>query len=118
MEQFWFGTEKKGGCMPISPDWDIFWDIPGFLQKKTLRKNPDISSEDIMGKDGLEEKYEETLRGISGIKLTERDSGGNPVSESVQVVPQNGQNLTLTVDSRSPVSPLLGHRISRERKEF
>lgn len=71
----------------------------GLPSKEDFKKNPDISSEDIMGKDGLEEKYEEILRGISGVKLTERDSQGNPVSESVQVVPQNGQNLTLTIDS-------------------
>ena len=72
----------------------------GLPSKEDFKKKPDTSSEDIIGKDGLEEKYEEFLKGISGIKLTERDSQGNPVSESVQIIPQNGQNLTLTIDSR------------------
>ena len=72
----------------------------GLPSKEDFKKNPEISSEDIIGKDGLEEKYEETLSGISGIKLTERDSQGNPVSESVQVIAQNYQNLTLTIDSK------------------
>ena len=72
----------------------------GLPSKEDFKKKPDILSEDIIGKDGLEKKYEKVLRGISGVKLTERDSQGNPVSESVQVVPQNGQNLTLTIDSK------------------
>ena len=72
----------------------------GLPSKEDFKKKPDTSSEDIIGKDGLEEKYEEFLKGISGIKLTERDSQGNPVSESVQIIPQNGQNLTLTIDSK------------------
>lgn len=72
----------------------------GLPSKEDFEKNPDISSEDITGKDGLEEKYNGILGGISGVKLTERDSQGNPVSESAQVIPQNGQNLTLTIDSK------------------
>ena len=72
----------------------------GLPSKEDFKKKPDISSENMVGKDGIEEKYEELLGGNSGIKLTERDSQGNTVSESVQFVPQNGQNLTLTIDSK------------------
>jgi len=72
----------------------------GLPSKEDFKKNPDISSENMIGKDGIEGKYDEILKGILGIKLTERDSQGNPVSESVQVLPQNGQNLTLTIDSK------------------
>ena len=72
----------------------------GLPSKEDFRKKPDISLENIVGKDGIEEKYDEILRGILGIKLTERDSQGSPVSESVQVLPQNGRNLTLTIDSK------------------
>ena len=61
----------------------------GLPSKEDFKKKPDILSEEIIGKDGVEEKYEEVLRGISGIKLTERDSQGNPVSESVQVLPES-----------------------------
>ena len=72
----------------------------GLPSKEDFKKKPDIPSENMVGKDGIEGKYDEILRGILGVKLTERDSQGNPVSESVQVLPQNGQNLTLTIDSK------------------
>ena len=72
----------------------------GLPSKEDFKKNPDTPSENMIGKDGIEGKYDEILRGILGVKLTERDSQGNPVSESVQVLPQNGQNLTLTIDSK------------------
>jgi len=72
----------------------------GLPSKEDFKKKPDIPSENMVGKDGVEGKYDEILRGILGVKLTERDSQGNPISESVQVLPQNGQNLTLTIDSK------------------
>ncbi len=72
----------------------------GLPSKEDFKKNSDLPSEGIVGKDGIEGKYDEVLRGILGVKLTERDSQGNPVSESVQVLPRNGQNLTLTIDSK------------------
>jgi len=70
----------------------------GLPSREDFKKKPDILSEGMFGKDGIEEKYDEILRGILGVKLTERDSQGNSVSESVQALPQNGRNLTLTID--------------------
>jgi len=72
----------------------------GLPSKEDFKKKPDIPSENMVGKDGVEGKYDEILRGILGVKLTERDSQGNAISESVQVLPQNGQNLILTIDSK------------------
>ena len=72
----------------------------GLPSKEDFKKKPDIPSENMVGKDGIEEKYDEILRGVLGVKLMERDSQGNAISESVQVLPQNGQNLTLTIDSK------------------
>src|SRR4030067_263444 len=54
----------------------------------------------FVGKDGIEERYDKLLRGLPGIKLTEKDSQGNPVSESVQVDPKNGDKITLTIDAK------------------
>ena len=71
----------------------------GLPSKENFQEKPGLASEEMIGKDGLEEKYDEILKGIAGIKLIERDSQGNLISESIQVEPQNGQNLTLTIDS-------------------
>jgi len=72
----------------------------GLPSKEDFKKKPDTPSENMVGKDGIEEKYDEILRGVLGVKLMERDSQGNAISESVQVLPQNGRNLTLTIDSK------------------
>lgn len=53
-----------------------------------------------VGKSGAEKEYEKILRGETGIKLTETDSQGAIVSESVQEPPQDGKNLNIAVDSR------------------
>ena len=70
----------------------------GMPTKEILENNKNISSDEIVGKDGIEERYDKLLRGLPGIKLTEKDSQGNPVSESVQVDPKNGDKITLTID--------------------
>ena len=72
----------------------------GLPSQENFQKKPDIASEEKIGKDGLEERYDEILKGIAGIKLIERDSQGNPVSENIQTDPINGKNLTLTIDSK------------------
>lgn len=72
----------------------------GLPAKKDFKKTPDIGSEEIVGKDGVEKKYNEILRGTAGIKLTERDSQGDIISENTQTFPENGRNLTLTIDSK------------------
>jgi len=52
-----------------------------------------------VGKDGIEKKYEEILRGTPGIKLVEVDSQNNVASESVQTSPRSEKDFNLTVDS-------------------
>ena len=37
----------------------------GLPSKDDFKKKPDISSENVIGKDGVEAKYDEVLRGIS-----------------------------------------------------
>jgi penicillin-binding protein 2 len=53
----------------------------------------------IIGKDGIEKKYENSLGGVVGIKLIETDSKNEVVSESVIKTPANGKNLKLTIDA-------------------
>jgi len=71
----------------------------GLPTKEEKEKRGDMLEGELVGKDGLEKKYEDLLRGTAGIKLIERDSQGNAISESVQTPPKNGKNLILTIDS-------------------
>ena len=52
------------------------------------------------GQDGIESSYNETLSGINGLKIVETDARGEIQSESVSRVPQDGNNINLTIDSK------------------
>jgi len=94
--------------------WDegdsrIYIDFPGFSHvlgyislpsKEDVEKNPNILMNEKIGKEGIEKKYENVLRGTLGIKLVEVDSQNNITSESVQTPPQSEENFNLTIDSR------------------
>lgn len=54
----------------------------------------------LVGKEGVEKKYENLLRGERGVKLVERDSYNNIVSESAQNEPSPSDDLVLAIDSR------------------
>lgn len=53
-----------------------------------------------LGKEGVEEAYQEILSGDLGLKIREVDALGQLVSESVQVRPEAGEDLVLTIDAR------------------
>jgi penicillin-binding protein 2 len=82
-------------------------DLPGFSHilgylglpsKEDLEKGEDILMNAVIGKDGVERKYENFLRGSKGIKLVETDSHNNIISESVQTPPLGNENLNLAID--------------------
>jgi len=56
--------------------------------------------EDIEGKDGIEFFYNYILSGESGLKITEVDVFSNIRSESIISPPKDGENITLSIDSR------------------
>lgn len=68
----------------------------------------------IIGKDGIEKKYENILAGITGIKLMEINSNDEIISESVLKPPENGKNIKLTIDAnlQSALYNILGNIIT------
>lgn len=52
------------------------------------------------GADGIEEYFDPLLQGEAGLKLTETDVRGNVIYESVRRPPIDGDNITLTIDTR------------------
>lgn len=56
--------------------------------------------EETVGKAGIEEYYNELLRGENGVTITETNALGKTVSESVIQPPVDGETLPLTIDSR------------------
>jgi penicillin-binding protein 2 len=54
---------------------------------------------DIVGKDGLEDVYDELLKGTDGGQQVEVDHRGKPARILGQIAPKPGNNLTLTLDA-------------------
>lgn len=72
----------------------------GLPSEEDLKKEEKILMDVIIGKEGLEKKYESILRGIRGVKLIEVDSQNNVVSESVKDPAISADDLILAIDSR------------------
>ncbi len=53
----------------------------------------------IIGKDGLEKKYDEVLGGAMGVKLVETNSNNEIISESMQKPARDGESIKLTIDA-------------------
>ena len=68
-----------------------------------IEKNPYYNSGDLIGKQGVEQEYEETLRGIKGVKYLLRDKHNKiigPYKEGkFDTIAQQGNDLTLTIDA-------------------
>lgn len=55
---------------------------------------------DFIGKDGLEKKYNDQLKGENGSKIIETNALGKVYSENIINAPKRGQDLVTTMDSR------------------
>ncbi|UGS23970.1 penicillin-binding protein 2 [Flavobacterium channae] len=67
-----------------------------------LKKNKYYNSGDLIGKQGVEQQYEEILRGVKGVKYLLRDKHNKiigPYKEGkFDTIAQQGKDLTLTID--------------------
>lgn len=55
---------------------------------------------DVIGKEGLEQQYQDELKGVDGYQLFEVDAMGKQVRKLGQRDPVSGQNITTTLDSK------------------
>ncbi len=72
----------------------------GQISEEELKNSKfvDYKSGDLIGKMGIENEYEERLRGTNGKQLFEVDSFGKEVRKLGQTDPVSGQNIKLTLD--------------------
>lgn len=68
----------------------------------TIKKNPYYKSGDLRGKQGVEEMYEDILRGVKGVKYIQKDRFNREIGSFkngiYDTVAQQGQDITLTID--------------------
>ncbi|MBO7243932.1 MAG: penicillin-binding protein 2 [Alphaproteobacteria bacterium] len=74
------------------------------MNDKDLEENPDDPLADLpgyrIGRTGLENSFEEVLKGIPGFKKKEVNAYGRSVRVLEEAVSQKGESLNLTIDSR------------------
>jgi penicillin-binding protein 2 len=70
---------------------DLEW-----IESKQLESN--YKGTEHIGKNGLEQKYETELHGVTGYEQVEVDAGGRGVRTLSRTSPTSGNNLVLTID--------------------
>ena len=76
--------------------------LTGYIQsitKEELEKNPEYSSTSLIGKTGLEKRYEKELKGKDGIEIYITDSEGNKKDTIIKKEKIDGENIKITIDS-------------------
>ncbi|KAF5046863.1 Penicillin binding protein transpeptidase domain protein [anaerobic digester metagenome] len=89
------------------PGYDTAAHVLGYLGKiaqdyevQDYVVNKGYSTDDIIGKTGLEEKFEDYLRGEKGKKTVEVNNVGKTIRSVSSQAPVPGDDLYLTIDSR------------------
>lgn len=80
--------------------------IFGFItevNEKLIAKNPYYNSGDLIGKQGVEENYEEILRGIKGVKYIQKDKYNREIGSykngKYDTIAVQGEDINLTIDA-------------------
>ncbi|MVO08987.1 penicillin-binding protein 2 [Flavobacterium sp. TP390] len=84
---------------------DFGANIFGFItqvNEAIIKKNPYYNSGDLIGKQGVEQEYEDILRGVKGVKYLLRDKYNKVIGSykdgKFDTLSQQGKDLTLTID--------------------
>ena len=73
------------------------------VNEKLIEKNPYYNSGDLIGKQGVEESYEEILRGIKGVKYIQKDKFNREIGSfkegKYDTIAVQGEDINLTIDA-------------------
>lgn len=79
----------------------------GYIQEvnpSTIKKDPYYNSGDLIGRQGVEEQYEKTLRGIKGVKRYQKDNFNREIGPykdgTLDTLPVQGKDIILTIDAK------------------
>ena len=76
--------------------------LTGYVQtitKEELEKNEGYTSTSLIGKTGLEQKYETRLKGKNGVEIYIEDKDGKRKKTLIKQDKVDGENIKLTIDS-------------------
>lgn len=85
---------------------DFGANVFGFItqvNEKTVAKNPYYNSGDLIGQQGVEQSYEDILRGIKGVKYFQKDKYNREIGSYKEgrydTVAVQGEDINLTIDA-------------------
>ncbi|RYZ91809.1 MAG: penicillin-binding protein 2, partial [Proteobacteria bacterium] len=80
--------------------------IFGFItqvNEGVIKKNPYYNSGDLIGQQGVEESYEQELRGVKGVKYIQKDKYNREIGSYKEgrfdTIAKQGEDITLTIDA-------------------
>ena len=79
---------------------DGFAHLLGYIHYPQKDRAGFYYEETIQGGEGIERSYDEILSGENGVKLVETDVSGDIRAQNILEPPEDGDNLTLTIDAR------------------
>ncbi len=85
----------------VYPNGPIFSSVVGYTGRVTqedLEQDPTLATSDIVGKTGIEEYYNSTLQGVSGIHIQFKNAQGNVLQSKQQTTATLGTSVRLTID--------------------
>jgi penicillin-binding protein 2 len=72
------------------------------VNEKLIQENPYYNSGDLIGKQGVEQSYEEILRGIKGVKYIQKDKFNREIGSfkegKYDTIAVQGEDINLTID--------------------
>ena len=85
---------------------DFGANIFGFItqvNEKLVAKNPYYNSGDLIGRQGVEESYEDLLRGVKGVKYIQKDKYNKEIGSykegKYDTIAVQGEDINLTIDA-------------------
>ena len=73
------------------------------VNENLIKKNPYYKSGDLIGRQGVEESYENTLRGVKGVKYTLKDKYNREIGSykegKFDTIAVQGKDINLTIDA-------------------
>jgi len=85
----------------VYPNGPIFSSVVGYTGRVTqgdLEQDPTLATSDIVGKTGIEEYYNSTLQGVSGIHIQFKNAQGSVLQSKQQTTATLGASVKLTID--------------------
>lgn len=85
----------------VYPGGAAFASVVGYTGRVTqsdLQKDPKLTSQDFIGKNGIEDFYDSSLRGIAGSVVQFKDAKGKVLSVAQQSMSTIGASIHLTID--------------------